>query len=905
MSLRLKLSLIILVVGVAFVAVALVFLNVGLFSSFRALQHESVFQEAARAEEDLDKEARHLGVLATDWAVWDDTYAFLEDRNEAYAASNLSASAHPTSLLDLLGIADLEGRWVHLGVYDRFDGEPLEVHGFPMEGLAADDPLWPEDASGARAGLMRYADQAWLMSAHYVLPSSGEGEPRGLMVMGRRILPEDVANLSDHAGAEVTLGPYRPSAHREPAPVSWPQTRIPDGGHAEATVLLADLAGRPAMELLVRTEAEILRSGRMALDSMAVANVGAIVCISLVLLVLLRRFIVTRVLRLGRGLEAIRGDGDLSRRVSIGGSDEIAVLGASVNALLAKLEQRTGALNEALTVAEDAAEARSRFLARMSHEIRTPISGILGLLELLRDVSPTDQAARGQYIETIEDSATSLLSLLNDVLDLSKLEADRLEIVPVPTQIGDFTERLVRSLQALAHAKELSLSAEVDARIDAAVMVDAARLRQVLTNLIGNALKFTEAGAVRLEVTLEGRDESSLRIGFEVRDTGPGIAPEDQARLFDDYFQVEGTQVQGTGLGLAISQQLVALMGGRIAVRSKPGEGATFAFSLELPVFDPARHSGVVGRISADPELTLAGMRVMVVDDDPVNRMVAEKVLTKVGAAVTTACDGVEALDAFAGAAPDVVFIDSRMPRMDGMATTRALRAMDEAGARVPVIAMSASVLRGDREAWRDAGADEFVSKPVDYTHLCWLARRLANGRARAAEAEAGVARGAAAAGRRERGAEGAREAMWTPTERLRGAIPILDLDEAVERYGDLETVAEVVDVLLESAARRVDRIRASAEAGEREVLRGEAHTIKGSAAMISAARVAEAAADLEVIAATSDEAPVAGAILNLQSALAELRGEWDRMTAEAASAAALGEPRRAAGTDSASFPTV
>jgi signal transduction histidine kinase/CheY-like chemotaxis protein len=903
MSLRLKLSLIILAIGGAFVTVALVFLNVGLFSSFRALQHEAVFQEAERAEEDLNKGAQHLGVLATDWAVWDDTYAFIEDRNEAYSDSNLSAAAHPTSLLDLLGIADLDGRWVHLGVYDRFDAEPFEAEGFPMAGLAADDPIWPEDASGARVGLMRYGDQAWIMSAHYVLPSSGEGEPRGLIVMGRRILPEDAASLSDHAGAEVTLSPYRASAEREPVPVSWPQTRIVDRDHAEATVLLADLEGRPAMELLVRVEAEILRSGRMALDSMAVSNIGAIVCISLVLLVLIRRFIVTRVLRLGRGLEAIRGDGDLSRRVWVRGADEIAQLGASVNALLAKLEQRTAALNEALTVAEDAAEARSRFLARMSHEIRTPISGILGLLELLRDASATDAVAREQYIETIEDSATSLLSLLNDVLDLSKLEADRLEIVPSPTQMDDFVERLVRSLQPLARAKELSLSAEVDARIEVAVMVDAARLRQVLTNLIGNALKFTAVGAVRLDVSLDGRDEASLRLGFAVRDTGPGIAPEDQARLFDDYFQVEGTQFQGTGLGLAISQQLVALMGGRIEVRSKPGEGATFTFALELPVFDPARHSGVVGRVSTDREPTLAGMRVMVVDDDPVNRMVAEKVLTKVGAAVTTACDGVEALDAFAAAAPDVVFIDSRMPRMDGMATTRALRAMDESGARVPVIAMSASVLKGDREAWAEAGADEFVSKPVDYTNLCWLARRLASGRPRAG-ADGASPREAAEAASAMLVPVTAREPMRTPPERL-GAVSALNLEEAVERYGDLETVAEVVEVLLESAARRVERIRAGAEVGDLGVVRAEAHTIKGSAAMISAARVAEAAADLEIVAAASGEAPLTGTILNLQRALAELRGEWDRMTADGGAPEAQRQVRRAGGTDSASFSAV
>lgn len=380
-------------------------------------------------------------------------------------------------------------------------------------------------------------------------------------------------------------------------------------------------------------------------------------------------------------------------------------------------------LELARDAAEQASEAKSSFLATMSHELRTPLHGVLGAADLLRDQSTSPQQ-RAELIETVRRGGTHLLHLINDVLDLSRIEAGRVEIFNEGFDLHTCLAHVRDTMQPQAQAKSLKLMYRAAPKLPACVHGDEFRLKQVLINLLGNALKFTDQGHVSLEVDYDrARSELLLRI----QDTGIGIAPNELARVFDAFHQADSGSTRrfaGTGLGLAITRQLVTLMGGRIMLDSQPGVGTRVQLQLPLPVSDAPGRDPMSS--TASFEAGLAGVRVLLVDDDPINTMIAEQMLRGAAIHVRTVHSGMAALESLAQGGYDLVLMDWLMPGMDGLETTRRMRAgsAGEAAQAMPVVGMTAHAFAEDRAACLQAGMDEVLVKPVSRAQLLRAVKR-------------------------------------------------------------------------------------------------------------------------------------------------------------------------------------
>ncbi len=383
------------------------------------------------------------------------------------------------------------------------------------------------------------------------------------------------------------------------------------------------------------------------------------------------------------------------------------------------LAREAKSLAEAKEAAEASNRAKSVFLASMSHEIRTPMNAILGFSQLLLDDAGLDARQRGQ-LESIRRGGEHLLGLINDVLEMSKIEAGRVTASMAETDLANLVWDLESMFQLRAAEKGLFLKVGREASLPRHVETDETKLRQILINLMGNAVKFTAKGGVELRLRAEPGPDTGLRLVVEVEDSGPGIAGEDLPRLFQRFEQTRtGREAStGTGLGLAISQGFARLMGGDITVKSRPGAGSTFTLSLPVtPLATPGPAAWVEPRrvIGLPPGETRR--RVLVADDISENRELLEQMLGRVGFEVRTANDGAQALELFSAWRPDLVLMDLRMPGMDGLSTIRAIRAAEKGG-RVPIVAVTASVFEEDRREVESAGGDDFVSKPFRVAEL-------------------------------------------------------------------------------------------------------------------------------------------------------------------------------------------
>ncbi len=429
-------------------------------------------------------------------------------------------------------------------------------------------------------------------------------------------------------------------------------------------------------------------------------------------------------------LTALNGPKDIQKAFRYGAVDYILKpfsreeLISRVN-LHISLKRTREELIKAKRSAEAAAEAKAIFLANMSHELRTPMNGIIGMVDILKRTELTD--AQYEYLNIIESSGETLLSIINDILDLSKIEAGHMELEKIPFSLYDEIRRVANIMQVIADKKKLTVRLHIGKEVPPYVKGDPVRMKQIIINLVNNAIKFTEKGNITISVEKKSAEDGKVQLFFKIMDTGIGISPEGQKKLFQSFSQVDKSTTRkygGTGLGLMISKNLTQMMGGEIGVESVEGVGSTFWFTISMELSDQesyikqhqADDTSHEDRTRVQPK-----MNILLAEDNKINQKVAMLNLNNLGYQVDIASNGKEAVEKFENGDYDLIFMDVQMPEMDGIEACKKIRELEinsDSTKKIPIIAMTANTSEDERKKYMEAGMDDYISKPFKQKEL-------------------------------------------------------------------------------------------------------------------------------------------------------------------------------------------
>lgn len=759
MSLRAKIFLLLSVVALSYVSLEFGLQRLIIYRSFVALEKREAAKDMLRCVAAIEREVHHLDGLTNDWAAWDDTYAFVASLSPAYVEGNLPLPTFQNNRLSLVYYVDRKGGVVWGKIYDLSTGKEIRLTPFPEDALPPDHPMLALETEGrplseiARHGLLMTDRGPMLLAARPIIKSDNTGPARGTIIMGRFLDEELVATLSAQTRVAFNVRGVQPgelSAEETgilAAIVADGQvvTRRLPGSILRLHTIYPDLRGEPGLLIRADIPAEISAIGDAAFWWAMGWHLAFTVLILLLLATGFQREVVGPIRVLTAHTRYIIMSGDLSSSIRLRKRDEIGTLATTFNEMLSRLESGTAELSEvndrlkgevaghkrtaeALREARDAAEAatraKSRFLAHMSHEIRTPLNGIIGMAELMEE---TDLNGEQQQLSGIINAESeSLLSIINDILDLSKIEAGMLELERIPFDLTRLFEDLACGMAVRAHQKNLAFVASLSPKIPRRLVGDPTRLRQILMNLSGNALKFTDEGEIFLAAELDEETGNRIRLRFQVTDTGIGISEEGLSTVFKSFAQADDSTSRkygGTGLGITIAKQLAELMGGTIGASSEPGAGSTFWFTVVL-------EREVANAALSDPEernrtLGFSGLQVMVVDGNRRSRRAICEYLRSLGCRPVGLSRVEEAVASVAQAAGEMtgeapphqtrfqlLVASHHPPQVDGFELVAKIRSVaPKAG--LPVLLLASFGERGDGKRCRDMKIQGYLSQPI------------------------------------------------------------------------------------------------------------------------------------------------------------------------------------------------
>ncbi|MEZ6235813.1 MAG: CHASE4 domain-containing protein [Phycisphaerales bacterium] len=746
-----------LVIGAALGVLVLVVVAVCVtvvMDGYRRLEREFAVRNAVRLREAIAHLHTQLDVKASDWSCWDDTYAFMADQNPVFIDSNLNSESIAALGLWGMAFADNDGRVVMACGPSEDAGGVVETDAPFVELIGRSGWLSEPARIGAGVhGILRDGDVVALVAMRPILNSERRGPPRGTLVFAQRLDDAMVRELESLVQARVRLEPVaeRGAGLLGPAVRT---TASPDTITAETGV--AGIDGSPAILASISMPRDITSTGRGTVRLTILLVLASGLALWLVMDRALRRLVLDRASRLSGQLSRIAVAGESALRVESDGADELGALADHINSVLGALDARAEELRHAREVAEAATEARSQFLAAMSHEVRSPLSALLGCAQLLEDESLSEARKRSELAAVLRNGR-HMLSVVNDLLDHSKIQAGRMTVERIAfAPVGTVVEACEIQANA-ARAKGLGLAIHIGPGVPTRIENDPTRLRQILINLVGNAVKFTHTGSIEVDVRMEEHADTDAGaercIAVDVRDTGIGMGPEQLAHLFTPYTQGDaGTprNYGGTGLGLSISRSLARQMGGDLTATSTRGQGSTFSLRLACGLQKAAGEIGIERSITlvasdgstparpAEPATPvapssrsvpapgptspgpLAGLRILVVDDCDDNRRLIAHHLERAGAEVASVGDAASGLElvgsgmATRRARFDAVLLDLHMPETGGAEAARRLRKDGYAGVLLAVTASSGM----EMDECLEAGFGDILQKPIDRATL-------------------------------------------------------------------------------------------------------------------------------------------------------------------------------------------